>query len=117
LALYNQSIQLGILPNSWKEGIILPILKPVKDPTLSTSYRPITLLSCIGILLERFVAARLEYVVDQMSLLSHNQCGFRHAHSTTDVLLRMEKHIRSAQIASEVCLVVYVDLQSAFDKV
>ena len=60
LALYNQSCQLGIFPNSWKEGIILPILKPGKDPTLSTSYRPITLLSCLGKLLERLVAARLE---------------------------------------------------------
>jgi ribonuclease HI len=117
LTLYNQSFQLGILPNSWKEGIILPILKPGKDPTLSTSYRPITLLSCLGKLLERLVAARLEYVVDHMSLLSPNQCGFRHGHSTMDVLLRLEKHIRLAQVASEVCLVVYIDLQSAFDKV
>jgi ribonuclease HI len=117
LTLYNQSFQLGILPASWKEGIVLPILKPGKDPAIPTSYRPITLLSCLGKLLERLVAARLEYMVDSMSLLSPNQCGFRRRYSTMDVLLRIEKDIRSAQVASEVCLVVYIDLQSAFDKV
>ena len=34
-----------------------------------------------------------------------------------DVLIRLEHRIRLAQTASEVCLVVYVDLKSAFDKV
>jgi hypothetical protein len=43
--------------------------------------------------------------------------GFLRRFSTKDVLLRLEKDIRLAQVASEVCLVVYIDLQSAFDKV
>jgi hypothetical protein len=36
---------------------------------------------------------------------------------TMDVLLRLEHLIRSSQTASEFCLVVYIDSQSAFDKV
>jgi hypothetical protein len=76
LTLFNQSFQLGILPTSWKEGVVLPILKPGKDPSLPSSYRPITLLSCLGKLLERLVAVRLEYIVDHMKLLSTSQCGF-----------------------------------------
>lgn len=48
LSLFNQSFQLGIVPERWKEGIVLPILKPGKDPSLPASYRPITLLSCMG---------------------------------------------------------------------
>ena len=117
LTLFNQSFQLGLLPTQWKRGIVLPILKPGKDPSLPQSYRPITLLSCMGKLMERLVAGRLEYIVEGLTLLSHSQCGFRRGMSTLDVLLRLENQIRIAQSSGEVCLVVYVDLQSAFDKV
>ena len=117
LLLFNQSFELGILPDTWREGIILPIPKPGKDPSLPSSYRPITLLSCLGKLMERLVAARLTYVAETASLFLPNQCGFRRGHSTLDVLLRLENRIRHAQSASEVCLVVYLDLKSAFDKV
>jgi hypothetical protein len=117
LTLFNQSFQLGILPTSWKEGIVLPILKPGKDPSLPSSYRPITLLSCLGKLLERLIAARLENIVEHKKLLSTSQSGFQRQQGTMDVLIRLESHIRTAQAASEVCLVVYIDLQGAFDKV
>lgn len=116
LDLFNQSFQLGVVPASWKSGVVLPILKPGKDPSLVSSYRPITLLSCLGKLMERLIATRLDHVVDRLSLLSPSQCGFRRGHSTLDVLIRLEHHIRVAQSASHICLVVYVDLQSAFDK-
>jgi hypothetical protein len=38
LTLFNQSFQLGMLPSSWKEGVVLPILKPGKDPSHPSSY-------------------------------------------------------------------------------
>jgi len=117
LHLFNSSFQLGVLPAQWTEGVILPILKPGKVPTSPLSYRPITLLSCLGKLLERLVAARLSFIVERRSFLSPSQCGFRQGFSTIDVLLRLEDRIRAAQAASDVCLVVYIDLQSAFDKI
>lgn len=117
LSLFNQSYQLGILPSAWKEGIILPIPKPGRDPSLPTSYRPITLLSCLGKLMERLVAARLDFIAESTPLLSDDQYGFRRGRSTMDVLLRLEQRIRHAHSTSAVCLVVYIDLKSAFDKV
>ena len=117
LLLFNQSFQLGIVPAPWREGIILPIPKPGKDPSSPSSYRPITLLSCLGKLMERLVAARLDYITESTSLLLPDQCGFRRGHSTLDVLLRLEHLIRRAQSSSQICLVCYVDLKSAFDKV
>lgn len=117
LSLFNASFQLGVLPDSWKAGIVLPILKPGKDPSLLGSYRPITLLSCVGKLFERLLATRLSHVVESRSLLFAGQCGFRPRLSTLDVLLRLEESIRAAQASREICLVVHVDLASAFDKV
>ena len=41
--------KIGYFPSKWKEtqGIMLP--KPKKDNKIRTNYRPISLLSCIGI--------------------------------------------------------------------
>lgn len=117
LFLFTQSFQLGVVPEGWREGIVIPILKPGKGPSLPTSYRPITLLSFLGKLLERLVAARLEYAVERDSLLLPGQCGFRSGLGTLDVLLRLESKIRQALSCTDVCLVVYVDLKAAFDKV
>ena len=49
----NYTISMGYFPIIFKEGIIILILKPGKDPTKPGSYRPITLLEIPGKILER----------------------------------------------------------------
>lgn len=115
--IFNQSFKTGIIPKSWKEGMMIPIPKPGKPKTLLSSYRPIALLSCIGKTMERIVKSRLEYIVEKDKLLIDSQCGFRRGQSTIDVLLRLENCIRKALSNQEVCLVAYVDLKSAFDSI
>jgi len=106
-----------VIPHSWKEGLVLPILKPGKDPASVQSYRPITLLSCMAKLMERLVARRLDYIVEKQGLLSPSQCGFRPGKSTMDALYCLEHHIRQALDSGNICIVIHVDLKSAFDKV
>lgn len=48
----------GAIPDEWKGGLVIPILKEEKDKTLTTSYRPITILSCVGKIRERMVNRR-----------------------------------------------------------
>ena len=117
LNLYNQSLKTMDIPNKWKIATIIPILKPGKDGTIITSYRPIALLSCIGKLMEHLVHNRINYFVQSNNLLQDSQYGFRKGLSTMDVLLRIEHTIRQAQMMGEVCLVVYIDLSNAFDTV
>ena len=49
------------IPEIWKTGLLIPILKPGKDPKQPSSYRPITLLSCLCKLMERMVYNRLAH--------------------------------------------------------
>ncbi|XP_050706243.1 proteoglycan 4-like [Eriocheir sinensis] len=55
LSLFSASLDVERLPHSWKEADIIPIPKP-KDPG---SFRPISLLSCIGKTMERIILSRL----------------------------------------------------------
>jgi hypothetical protein len=58
LPILNLSWKRGIVPQIWKDAIIIPI-KKCKDPKDPISYRPISLLSCLGKLLERIINNRL----------------------------------------------------------
>ena len=45
--LFTSSIQLGYIPTAWKIVTLRMLLKPDKLPSLTTSYRPISLISSI----------------------------------------------------------------------
>ena len=47
LKLFNTVYEQNKIPDSWKHALVLPILKPDKPPNDPTSYRPISLSSCI----------------------------------------------------------------------
>ena len=52
---FTSSIQLGYIPTAWKLATLRMLLKPDKLPSLTTSYRPISLISSIMKLLERVI--------------------------------------------------------------
>ena len=79
LDIYNHSWNTGTFPTSWKEAIIIPILKKGKDRHSKTSYCPISLLSCLGKAMERIVNRRLQHHLEKNGLLSpsHNLASGR----------------------------------------
>ena len=48
LRIYNQSCSTGTVPTIWKEAVIRPIPKKEKYKRDPSSYRPISLLGCVG---------------------------------------------------------------------
>lgn len=117
LSIFNQSIRTGDVPKVWKLGYIILILKPTKPKEKCSSYRPITLLSCIGKFLEKILKARLEYHLEKGKMLDSSQFGFRPGKSTEGVVLKLTNQIQTAITSSNYCLVVYIDLKGAFDGV
>ena len=48
VALFNAFLRTQYFPPAWKHARVISILKYGKDPTLPSSYRPISLLDTIG---------------------------------------------------------------------
>ena len=48
LSLFNNIWRSGYVPSTWKHSIIIAILKPKKEPSLTSSYRPISLTAHFG---------------------------------------------------------------------
>jgi ribonuclease HI len=117
LSLLNTSWNSGLVPDAWKQGTIIPIPKPGKSLEQPTGYRPITLLPCMGKLLERMVLRRLEYALESKSVIPSLHLGFRKGKSTIDALHLLKNAIISARTSHEYCLVVYLDIEGAFDSV
>ncbi|KAK7115386.1 hypothetical protein V1264_001263 [Littorina saxatilis] len=117
LGIYNQSWNSGVFPFSWKEAILTPVLKKGKDRHNKTSYRPISLLSCLSKLMERMVNRRLQHHLEKNGLINPTQSGFRKNRSTEDQITLLTQDIENGFQQKMKTLAVFVDLTRAFDKV
>ena len=117
LQIFNQSWNTGTFPQYWKEATIIPIPKKGKDRTQSSGYRPISLLSCLGKLMERLVNNRLQYHLEKNGLLNPIQSGYRKNRSTEDQVTLLVQEIENAFQEKMKTIAVFVDLTAAFDKV
>ena len=107
------------IPRAWRNALIKPLLKEGKDAKDTVSYRPISLTSCMGKILEKVIANRLIYVLEERNLLNPNQAGFRPARSTMDQVWKL---VQSAsdnmhESSRKRTVVTFFDYEKAYDKV
>ncbi|KAI9557303.1 pol [Daphnia sinensis] len=63
--LFNPLYIHGVVPELWKTAIVIPILKPGQLQDEISSYRPISLTSCLGKICERIATNRLSWFIEQ----------------------------------------------------
>ncbi|KJZ69761.1 hypothetical protein HIM_10844 [Hirsutella minnesotensis 3608] len=74
--LFDSLLREGVVPQQWRTAKIIPLKKPGKDDyTLAKAWRPISLLSTLGKILEAVVAERISYAVEAHGLLPANHFG------------------------------------------
>jgi len=105
------------VPEAWKFAVVTPVPRAGKERFLLASYRPISLLSCVGKLFERMVIARLQWYVEQEGVLHRAQFGFRRHRNAQDAVLFLESGIREAWLQGSVVLAVFLDVRAAYDTV
>jgi hypothetical protein len=116
--LFNSSLDQGILPSQWKEAKIIPLKKPGKsDYTNPKAWRPISLLSTLGKVLESVLADRISYLVEQYHLLPANHFGARKRRSTEQALSLLQEHIYKAWRAKKVLSLISFDVKGAYNGV
>lgn len=114
--LFNYSYRHSVIPLQWTQSLVVPLYKD-GDTTSASSYRPISLTSCIVRTMEHLVQERLIAFVD--SRLHPYQYGFRPRHSTHNAIHHMleDLHTVSRQKPQSATPVVFLDLRKAFDRV
>ncbi|GBL95352.1 putative RNA-directed DNA polymerase from transposon X-element [Araneus ventricosus] len=102
--------------SQWHETIVIPILKPGKDPSNPLHYRPIALTSCLCKTFERMVNARLVFELKKQGCLSPLQSGFCRGRSTFDNLVLLETQIRNAFVRRNHFVSIFFDIEKAYDR-
>lgn len=116
-SIFNKCLELHYYPSIWKVAKIIPIRKPGKDPTSSSSYRPISLLSALSKLFEKLILNRLLNFVETNNIILPEQFGFRQGHSTTHQLVRVVNNIQRNRAVSKSTAMAFLDVEKAFDNV
>ena len=113
-ALFNHSLQSGIVPSEWKCANVTPIYKKGKKE-FATNCRPISLLPIISKVLERCVCNRLYGHIRHM--VHQNQHSFLHGRSCTTQLLSTLHDIGQLLDNNIQTDVLFLDFAKAFDSV
>ena len=72
LKFYNFIWNTGKIPQSFKHAVVIPIPKQDKPPNQAASYRPISLTSHMGKVLETMINNRLNTYLDKNNIISKN---------------------------------------------
>jgi len=67
--------------------------------------------------MERVLQKRLDYILESRKVYMEEQDGFRRGRSTTDSLMKIHNFITSTLKNKETCVIVYLDLEGAYDGV
>lgn len=106
-----------IIPEGWRQSLVIPILKPGKPANQADSYRPISLTSVISKTFERMVKGRLQHYLEATSFFPTNQSAFRRGRCTLDVAVGLERQIVEGFTKSRHTLVALFDVKAAYDRV
>ena len=115
--LFTSSIQLGYIPTAWKIATLRMLLKPDKLPSLTTSYRPISLIGSVMKLFEKVIEQRLRSHLEHIGFINKHQSDFRKAKSTDDHLFRLSQSIMESFNRGEHVVAAFLHVENAFDNV
>ena len=111
-AMYDGCLNEGVFPKEWKEARVVTLLKgPDKDKIQPRSYRPISLLSGLGKVLERMLVGRLMKCME--GKWNESQFGFMEGKGTEDAMERMRQIV--SQDGNKYVAGGFVDFKGAFD--
>lgn len=115
LGMYNDLLNKRIFPKSWKKAKVVLIPKAGRDPSLSSSYRPICLLDVAGKMFETLLTHRLDDELEEKGIISPRQHGFVKKKSTVTAMTELMERIRGSN--SKWAALVTVDVRNAFNSV
>ena len=114
--LFQYSMDTGALPNDWLNANIAPIYKK-GDRHQPENYRPVSLTSVPGKLLEHIICSQLMKHLESQDILTSLNHGFRAGYSCeTQLIITMNDLVKSLEKNSQTDMAI-LDFSKAFDTV
>lgn len=103
---------------TWPETLKIQILRPLHKKGSKTelnNYRPISLLSVINKIIEKFFANKIKSFLTKFKLLTDIQYGYTEKRGTEQILVQINELITTALNDGKYVGAIFIDLQKAFD--
>ena len=114
----NLSLQKGVVPNSFKEALVIPLLKkPNLDCNQMKNFRPVSNLPFLSKVLERVVLSQLLNHLNHNKLLETFQSAYRIDHSTETAVLSVVNDLLLQCDNHNISIMALLDLSAAFDTI
>ena len=114
--IFRKSLDTGVVPRLWRQANVVPIFKK-GDKAISSNYRPISLTSVVGKMLEALIAREIRRHLEEHQLVRYSQHGFSKGKSCLTNLLSFYRNVFETIDRGDKYDVVYLDFSKAFDKV
>ena len=114
--LFNFSLEKGKFPTIWKQANVTPIFKK-DDPAEISNYRPISLLSTVGKVLEKVVHKHVFNFFQANHAITTLQSGFVPGDSTVNQLTDLYNTFCHALDEGKEVRAIFCDISKAFDRV
>ena len=116
LRIFNTSLSQTSVAEEWKLANITPIFKK-GDRSQAGNYRPISLTSVVGKLLETIIRDKIVTFLEDNTLIKDTQHGFRRKRSCLTNLLEFYNKLFMQHDAIQALDIIFLDFQKAFDKI
>ena len=113
---FNRCLEESKFPTPWKLAHVTPVYKKGNKDDC-TNYRPISLLSCVGKLLERCVHKHVNAFLTENELISSSQSGFQTGDSTVNQLVSIYNNFAKHYDQGITTQAIFFDISKAFDRV
>lgn len=112
----NESLTLGVFPESWKLTTIVPVEK-VKGTKKPEEIRPINTLPSDEKIIETVVKNQLQEYLNRHEIIIEEQSGFRSKHSCETALNLVISEWKESMSKKQITVAVFIDLKRAFETI
>ena len=113
----NMSLEDGVVPDKWKIGLVLPLLKRQNLDLEFCNFTPVSNLPFVSKITEKFVLSDILNHCSINFLMPSHQSSYQKFHSTETALLKVPNDILSNMDQQKITLLVLLDLSVAFDTI
>ena len=113
----NKCLKENVFPNAWKKAKVIMVPKPGRDHNIAANHRPISLLSCLGKIFERYIYEHLMSSLTGKNFFNKTQAGFCKGRSSQEHLFRLTQDVLNGFKERKCTIGLFLDVQAAFDAV
>lgn len=121
MGMYNLMLEREEFHSEWKIARLVMLEKPKKDESSGRAFRPICIINGLGKMAEILLNNRIKMNIEEKNMIHRQQYGFRKGLSTMNALenvLQIQEKIKEKAVKNrEVCVMVTLDIENAFNSI